>query len=144
MRTFYMFKINEDYSQLTKNLPYNLYSTYLNIKLSNKSNMEYIYEQYKSITAPIDAEALSEALFRKMQEFDGYTAFHKTHMYNNYYSDEVSKLTFYRSFIVLKSNKPNSTFFSILHSLPNIFVIDFENKDYFWLASLSNLRLVNA
>ena len=44
--------------------------------------------------------------------------------------------------MILKSNKINSTFLSILNRLPNIFIIDFENRDYFWLSNFSNLRLV--
>jgi hypothetical protein len=63
-------------------------------------------------------------------------------MFNNYYTDEVSKLIIKNSYLILKSNKENSTFFTILSEIPNLFVIDFENKDYFWLSKISNLRLV--
>ena len=144
MRTFYLFKINNEYSKLTKNMPYNLYNTYLQMKLSNKNNMEYILNQYKSITDNIDKNHLNQLLFNKMSNMDGYTNYRNLHMFNNYYSDEVSKLVVNHSFIILKSNKPNSTFFTFLFSIPNIFVIDFENCDYFWLESVRNFRLVNA
>lgn len=142
MRTFYLFKINDNYSNLTKNIPYNLYNTYLSIKLSNKNNLNYLYNQYKSITDKLIVPDINKILYYKMRDMDGYSLYRNIHMYNNYYSDEVSKLIIYNSYFVLKSNKSNSTFFTILFNIPNIFVIDFENKDYFWLDEIDNLRLV--
>ncbi len=138
-----MFKVSDEYSNLTKNIPYNLYNTYLSIKLSNKNNLEHLYNQYKNITSSLEVIHINRLLYGKMKDMDGYSLYRNIHMYNNYYSDEVSKLTIYNSFFVLKSNKPNSTFFTILYSIPNLFVIDFENKDYFWLNNIKNLRLVN-
>lgn len=143
MRTFYMFKIRDEYGKLTREIPYNLYDTYFKMRLSNKDNLDYIYAQYKSITDDLDLESLNGVLYQGLKDADGYMIYRHTHMYNNYYSDEVSKLTIYRSFIILKSNKPNSTFFTLLTKIPNLFVIDFENKDYFWLQAMDNLRLVN-
>ncbi|HHX33167.1 MAG TPA: sporulation inhibitor of replication protein SirA [Mollicutes bacterium] len=142
MRTFYLFKVNEDYSKLTRNIPYNLYSTYLDIKLSSKNNLDYLFNQYKSITDYLKPKLINQFLFNKMKDMDGYSLYKNIHMYNNYYSDEVSKLKVYNSYFILESNKQNSTFFSLLQEIPYLFVIDFENKDYFWLKSFKNLRLV--
>ena len=50
MRTFYIFKINKEYYKLTKDTPYNLYSAYLNIKLSTKNNINLLYNEYFSFT----------------------------------------------------------------------------------------------
>jgi len=141
MRTFYLFKINDDYSNLTKNIPFNLYNTYLSIKLSNKNNLSYLFNQYKSITNQLLITELNKLLYLKMKDMDGYSIYRNVHMYNNYYSDEVSKLIIYNSYLILKSNKSNSTFFTVLYDIPNIFVIDFENKDYFWLDKIDNLML---
>lgn len=133
MRTFYLFKVNEDYSKLTRNIPYNLYSTYLDIKLSSKNNLDYLFNQYKSITDYLKPKLINQFLFNKMKDMDGYSLYKNIHMYNNYYSDEVSKLVVYNSYFILKCNKSASTFLSVLYHIPNLFVIDFENKDYFWL-----------
>ena len=142
MRTFYLFKVNEDYSKLTRNIPYNLYSTYLDIKLSSKNNLDYLFNQYKSITDYLKPKLINQFLFNKMKDMDGYSLYKNIHMYNNYYSDEVSKLKVYNSYFILESNKQNSTFFSLLQEIPYLFVIDFENKDYFCPKSFKNLRLV--
>ena len=143
MRTFYLFKVSDEYSKLTKNIPYNLYNTYTSIRLSNTGNISHVYEQYKNITENVNIYSVNKFLTDKMNDMDGYSVYRNIHMYNNYYSDEVSKLILYNSFFILKSNKINSTFFTILYDVPNLFVIDFENKDYFWLSKLGNLRLVN-
>ena len=127
MRTFYLFKINDDYSNLTKNIPFNLYNTYLSIRLSNKNNLNYLFNQYNSITNQILIPELNKLLYLKMKDMDGYSRYRNAHMYNSY--------------LILKSNKSNSTFFTILYDIPNLFVIDFENKDYFWLEKIDNLRL---
>ena len=39
-------------------------------------------------------------------------------------------------------NKVNSIFLTVLAHIPNIFIIDFDNRDYFWLSNFNNLRLV--
>ena len=142
MRTFYIFKVNNDYSRLTKNIPNNLYTAYLNIKLSTSNNIDYLYNEYFTFTDVLKKRDITSFVKAKLSNQDGYSVYGNTHMYNNYYTDEVSKLIVKSSFMISKSNKINSTFLSILNRLPNIFIIDFENRDYFWLSNFSNLRLV--
>lgn len=143
MRTFYIFKVNKEYYKLTKDLPYNLYNAYLNIKLSTKNNINILYNEYFSFTEGFNKSALNNLLYNRMKNHDGYTLYKNIHHFNNFYTDEVSKLTIYNSFMILKSNTPNSSFFTELSKIPNLFVIDFDGEDYFWLSNLKNLRLVN-
>jgi hypothetical protein len=142
MRTFYIFKITKEYYKLTEDIPFNLYSTYLSIKLGTQNNLPYLYKEFFSFTELWNKKNINFYLYQKLNKFDGYTIYSNTHMFNNYYTDEVSKLIIKNSYLILKSNKENSTFFTILSEIPNLFVIDFENKDYFWLSKISNLRLV--
>ena len=142
MRTFYIFEVNDEYYKLTKNLPFNLYMAYLNIRMSTKSNAYYLYHEYLSFTLALNKDKTNSYLKLRMDKLDGYTIYNNVHMYNNYYTDEVSKLIVKSTYMILKSNRENSTFFTVLKDIPNVFVIDFENKDYFWLASFCNLRLV--
>jgi len=143
MRTFYIFKIKEEYSKLTKNIPDNLYHAFLKMKLSAPYNLEHIMHEYHSIIMDLDREQLNNHFYQTLKASDGYMLYRYTHMYNDYYSGEISKLILYRSFFILKSNQLNSLFFSVLEQIPHLFVIDFENKDYFWLADTHHLRLVN-
>ena len=141
MRTFYLFKVNEDYSKLTRNIPYNLYSTYLDIKLSSKNNLDYLFNQYKSITDYLKPKLINQFLFNKMKDMDGYSLYKNIHMYNNYYSDEVSKLKVYNSYFILESNKQNSTFFLYFKKY-HIYLLLILKIRLLLLKSFKNLRLV--
>lgn len=143
MRTFYIFKVNKEYYKLTKNIPFNLYSAYLNIRMSTKDNIKYLYNEYFSFTESFNPKIVNYTLYNKMNKLDGYSIYNNIHQYANYYTDEVSKLTIYNSYMVLKSNINNSSFFKELINIPNLFIIDFDAEDYFWLSSLKNLRVVN-
>ena len=92
MRTFYIFKINKEYYKLTKDLPYNLYSAYLNIKLSTKNNLKLLYNEYFSITDSINKNTLNNLIYSRLKNIDGYSVYQNIHKYNNYYTDEESKL----------------------------------------------------
>ena len=123
LRTFYIFKVNSDYSKLTRTIPSNLFSAYLNIKLSTQNNLEYLYNEYFSFTDSIKKKDISSFIYSKLNRDDGYSLYGNVHMYNNYYTDEVSKLIVKSSFMVIKSNKVNSTFLTVLAHIPNIFII---------------------
>ena len=142
MRTFYIFKVSNEYYNLTKHLPYNLYNAYLNIKLSTKNNIKLLYNEYFSFTESINKVVLNELLYNRMKSQDGYSIYNNIHQFNNYYTDEVSKLIIFNSYMVLKSNINTSTFFTELSKIPNLFVIDFDKEDYFWLSSIKNLRKI--
>ena len=143
MRTFYIFKINKEYYKLTKNMPENLYHAYLNIKLSTKNNLNLLYNEYFSFTETINKKFLCDLIYSHMKGLDGYSIYNNIHQFNNYYTDEVSKLIVFNSFMILKSNSNNPTFFTELNKIPNLFIIDFEKEDYFFLSSIKNLRALN-
>ena len=143
MRTFYIFKINKEYYKLTKNMPENLYHTYLNIKLSSKNNLRLLYSEFFSITEGINKKTLSDLIYSHMKDLDGYSLYKNIHQFNNYYTDEVSKLIIFNSFMILKTNSTNPTFFKELSKISNLFLIDFEKEDYFFLSNIKNLRALN-
>ena len=62
-------------------------------------------------------------------------------MINNYYKNEESKLTINKAYLLLETNMIKSAFFNDLKN-KNLFVCDFENKDYFWLDSLYSLEKI--
>lgn len=141
MRTFYIFKISKDYYKLTKDNPFLLYTTYLNIKLSTKNNLNLLYNEYFSITDSLNKKELSNLLFNHLKDNNCYSLFNNNHVFNNYYTDEISKLIINNSYMILKSNMPSSIFFYELSKIPNLFVIDFEKEDYFFLSNLKQLRV---
>lgn len=139
MRTFYIFKINNDYYRLTRNMPYNLYKALLNIKLGTKENISYLKNEYNSLIDKYNKRELSKYIYGKMNELDGYNLFNNVHTFNSYYTNEASKLIVNNSYMVLKTNTITPYFLDYLEDIPNLFLIDFEKGDYFYLSNLISI-----
>ena len=119
MRTFYIFKINNDYYRLTRNMPYNLYKALLNIKLGTKENLSYLKNEYNSLIDKYNKRELSKYIYGKMNELDGYNLFNNTHTFNSYYTNEASKLIINNSYMILKTNTITPYFLDYLEDIPN-------------------------
>ena len=139
MRTFYIFKINNDYYKITKNMPYNLYKALLNIKLGTKENIIYLKNEYNSIVDKYNKRELNKYIYGKMSKLDGYNLFNSVHTFNSYYTNEASKLIVNNSYMILKTNTITPYFLDYLEDIPNLFLIDFEKGDYFYLSNLVNI-----
>ncbi len=139
MRTFYIFKINNDYYKLTKNMPYNLYKALLNIKLGTKENITYLKNEYNSLVDKYNKIELNKYIYGKMSNLDGYNLFNSVHTFNSYYTNEASKLIVNNSYMILKTNTITPYFLDYLEDIPNLFLIDFEKGDYFYLSNLINI-----
>lgn len=139
MRTFYIFKINNDYYKLTKNMPYNLYKALLNIKLGTKENITYLKNEYNSLVDKYNKIELNKYIYGKMSKLDGYNLFNSVHTFNSYYTNETSKLIVNNSYMILKTNTITPYFLDYLEDIPNLFLIDFEKGDYFYLSNLINI-----
>ena len=136
MRTFYIFKINNEFATLTKNCPYNLFKSMEQIYYADKNDVSTAYNIYEQIILPLNKMKINLDLFSQYKEDDHYTKFRDTHMINKFYNDEQTKLIVNSSYMVLKSTKSSPTFLDDLRELENLFVCDFENKDYFWLEKI--------
>ena len=133
MRTFYIFNICKEFINLNRTNPYKLFRTFeeiFNAKVSNNDSKIYTFER---IVNKINKDNLSQKIFDKYKGDDHYTKFMNTHLYNNYYSDESSKLIINNAFMRLDTTVINPEFFKILDNNKSLFVCDFKNKDYFWL-----------
>ena len=139
MRTFYIFKINNDYYKITKNMPYNLYKALLNIKLGTKENITYLKHEYNSLVDKYNKRELNKYIYGKMSKLDGYNLFNSVHTFNSYYTNEASKLIVNNSYMILKTNTITPYFLDYLEDIPNLFLIDFEKGDYFYLSNLVNI-----
>ena len=139
MRTFYIFKINNDYYKITKNMPYNLYKALLNIKLGTKENITYLKNEYNSIVDKYNKRELNKYIYGKMSKLDGYNLFNSVHTFNSFYTNEASKLIVNNSYMILKTNTITPYFLDYLEDIPNLFLIDFEKGDYFYLSNLVNI-----
>ncbi len=134
MRTFYIFKINKEFKIITKNKPYNLFLALDNIHNMDREDVSLAMSLYDEVCEKNDIRSLNLRIFNMLSEEDYYTKFDNNHIINNYYTMETSKLTINKTYLKLKSSLNNPTFFSTLRNIPNLFVIDFASKDYFWLS----------
>lgn len=139
MRTFYIFKINDEFVKLTKDCPYNLFKSMEDIYYTEKNNVNTAYNLYEQIVKPINKNELNQIIYNNYKDSDHYTKFNNTHMINNFYSDEQTKLIINSTFMVMKSSVNTPSFLDILKKMSDVFICDFDNKDYFWLQAIENL-----
>lgn len=84
-----------------------------------------------------DNDSLNNKLFLSYKDKSFYTKFLNTHMINDYFTKEKTKLTINKKFLLIRTNEEIPLFFKdIDKNEKNIFVCDFLNRDYFWLEEL--------
>lgn len=134
MRTFYIFKISKEFKTITKNKPYNLFLALDNIHNMDSDDVSLACRLFEEICDKPNVKELNLSIFNELKNSDYYIKFNNNHLINNYYTTENSKLTINKTYLKLKSTLNNPTFFKTLRIIPNLFVIDFSSKDYFWLS----------
>jgi hypothetical protein len=137
MRKFYIFNINQEFTTLTKTSPYNLFKAFEDLYYLPKIDTNNGYDLYQNLTTPINRLNLNNKLFNYYKEDDHYSKFMNTHFYNNFYSDEITKLTINNAYMILETTALKPTFLPKLSSNKSLFACDFQNKDYFWLESIA-------
>lgn len=137
MRCFYLFKINNEFSILSKDNPYKLYEMFESIYNLEHNEAFLGMKIYETLALPFENDDMNNYIFTKYQDNDFYTKSFNQHILNNYYTDEKTNLIINKTFIKIISNKLPS-YFKELNNYKNIFVCDFKNKDYFWLKDLYN------
>ena len=135
MRKFYIFNINKEFSILNKNDSYDLYRQMESIKNLDRDKFYIAINIYETLVSTIDKRNMNLEVYNKHKDSLYYTKYQNTHMINNYYRAEESKLTINKAYMLLESNVVKPSFFKDLIN-KGLFVCDFENKDYFWLDSL--------
>lgn len=136
MRTFYIFKIKNEYASLTKNNPYYLFKMLSYIYRIDTNDITRGIELFNKITDAFHTKELDINLFRAFHENFFYTKFKNVHQLNNAYKREESKLIIRKKFLLLQSTVIYPSFLDHLAKYDNLFFCDFENKDYFWIEKL--------
>ena len=137
MRTFYIFKIKEEYANLTKNNPYHLFKMLFYIYNLEKEDISRGIKLFNKMTDNFNSKKIDIDIFKNYRENFFYTKFKNIHQINNVYKKEESKLIIRKKFLLLKSTVIRPTFLDDLSKYHNVFFCDFENKDYFWLEKLT-------
>ena len=133
MRTFYLFKLNDIYSSIACSKPNNIYLLFKSIYTYDKKDILVAFDLFNDISMPINTDFIEIFIFNKLKIDENYTKYRNIHMYNNYLTNEVSKMSVLKSHIKIKSNMYNNIFINNLKDITNLFVCDFifDKYDYF-------------
>ena len=140
MRTYYVFKINDSFSKLYYNKTYYLYKMLEQISLSSKNDFIISYRLFEQMAVPFDKTNINSKIYRRYAFDENYKKTLNKHVLDN--GVEKTRLTVYNTYIKIKTNKNITEFFKVLSTQENIFICDFNNKDYFWLSKVSSKSLV--
>lgn len=136
MRTFYIFNINKEFTNLMKNNPKHLFHTMEDIHNFDTKDVNVAYDLFMQIAKPFDKSKINNKIFKEEKNNDFYSKFHNVHRIQNKYVPEDSVLIINNMFLLLETNILKPTFFNTLKDYNNLFICDFKNKDYFWLTDI--------
>lgn len=136
MRTFYLFNISDSIYNLTRDDTFPLYHSFSKIKKLNKHDLSLGINIYDQLVTAFEKDKFSKKIYDFYKECDFYSVYKNDHSYINKYRDENSKLFVKNSYLKIITNKQVPEFFKYLKKKKNFFVVDFENKDYFYINSL--------
>ena len=134
MKVYFIFNIKDEFVNLYKDNSQVLYNILKQIYYLKKEEVEYGYNLFRELTKPIEKGKMDKEIFIKLHRELPYMKRKDTHIYNNLYKDEVSRLTIKGSYIKLSLEQNFSTFLTILNSFSkNFFVCSFMKDTFFFL-----------
>lgn len=138
MRVFYIFKIKKPYVILTKNNPYHLYKTIEHIYYLKPNELKLGTNVFDNLSGTFNKDNLNDNLYSYYKSKESYTKFKNTHTIIDYFTKEKSRLIINKSYLLIQSTEEVPSFLKILSkNKGDIFVCDFQNKDYFWLDKIA-------
>lgn len=140
MRVYYLFKINDSFSKLYYNKTYYLYKMLEQISKSSQNDFIISYRLFSQMATAYNKVEINGNIYKAFEYNDKYMKTLNKHILND--GVEKTKLTVYNTYIKIRTNQNLTSFFKVLNKEKNIFVCDFNNKDYFWLSKVSSKSLV--
>lgn len=141
MRNFYIFEIKKEVKKLTKENPYDLFHTLETIYYHREdTGASYVF--LRQLIEPISIRDLDILLFKHYKENYFYTKYRNVHNMHDVYRKENTTLKLFKTYLKLETNVVKPRFLEELQKNHNFFVCDFEEKDYFWLESLSEVGVM--
>ena len=136
MRTYFIFKIKKHYAELTKNKPYQIYKTIEDMYYLNQKDLLSPNNLFLQMHEKFNAEILNSIIYNTYKDSYTYTKYQNIHKINDYFKEEKTKMIITNSYIVIKTTKEIPTFFEIISKNSNLFICDFQSKDYFWISNI--------
>ncbi len=142
MRLYYIFSIKEEIYRITGRNPKRLYALLENIYKLKKEEANIGYKLFEKTCNFLDKKNINLLIKNLNYDNFSYTCFRNSHIINDFYKSENTKLTVNYSHMFMKTNMMYPEFFNEIKNLKNIFVCDFVNEDYFFLKKI-NLKEYN-
>lgn len=139
MRTYYIFNVNKYFAYVYKNKPFKMYKIFEDIYYSKSYDGFKTYRAMEEVALPFNKIMLNEYIYYEYKFKYGYYRNDNIHTLKG---KENTKLRINNYNIKLETEDNYSVFFSDINNYnSNLFVCDFDNKDYFWLSKLINSSL---
>lgn len=133
MRIYYLFEIKENIIKNYKNNYDELFQLLESIYKLKEDDLILGYNIFNKIVNPIDKDNFNNYIKNKNISSENYICYDYTHIINDFYNDESTKLIINNSHIKIKTNKNAPSFFYNIRNFDNMFVCDFDHHDYFLL-----------
>lgn len=137
MRTFYIFKINNGANTLYNRKTSNIYKILNRINNLDLSESKKAINVYKKITRSINKDYINNYITMKHMDDFYYKVNNGCHELKN--SKEKSVMFVNKSYIKIVCTNNISSFFKDIFLIDkDLFVVDFDYKDYFYIEDLVN------
>lgn len=121
-----------------KNNPFKMYKIFEEIYYSKDYDGIKCYRILEEVARPFDKIMLSEYIYYEYKNKYGYNRDNNIHTLN---TSEKTSLRLNNYNIKIETDSNYTVFFKYLNNYNgNLFVCDFDNKDYFWLCKLKSLQ----
>lgn len=120
------------------NNPFKMYKIFEEIYYSKDYDNIKTFRVMEEVAIPFNKIMLNEYIYYEYKLKYGYKRKDNVHILN---TDEKTTLRINNYNIKIETDSNYSIFFDDIKSYnPNLFVCDFDNKDYFWLSKLNSLQ----
>lgn len=138
MRTYYIFNVNRYFTYMYKESPFKMYKIFEEIYHSRDYDVVKTYKVFEGVANPFNKIMLSEYIYYEYKNKYGYRRVDKDHILN---TSEKTRLKINNYNIKIETDSNYTDFFKYINNYNNnLFVCDFDNKDYFWLSKLKPLQ----
>lgn len=138
MRTYYIFNVNRYFTYMYKENPFKMYKIFEEIYHSRDYDAVKTYRVFEGIANPYNKIMLSEYINYEYKNKYGYRKENNVHILK---TSENTTLRINNYNIKIETDSNYTDFFKYINNYnDNLFVCDFENKDYFWLYKLKSLQ----
>ena len=132
MRTYYIFRVNNNLNKIYEKNSVSIYKMLNKINSMDKKEYEFAKKIYKKTVLPINKNLIDKYILMIHMNDIYYKKYGNVHILNS--GREESKLYLYNTYIKIITSNNISSFFKDIYSINNnLFCVDFENKDYFYL-----------